>query len=128
MRTFLCLMALLTSAMLTGASLLKIDLEATPKLLFKHADKVMHLTAYFVLTTSWLFAFMHLMNLRTKVIICSLVLLYGVLMELLQGYLTTYRQPEFLDFVANTVGVLIAFLSYRVLQNIFVKLFCRTQT
>ncbi len=40
------------------------------------------------------------------IVICPIAL--GGLMELCQKYLTTYRSGEWLDFVANTVGVLLA--------------------
>lgn len=123
MKLFLFLLALLTTTLLTSASLLKLDFEAAPKLLFKHSDKILHFTAYFVLATSWFFAFMHKMNLKNKLLISFLVLGYGVLMEILQGTLTNHRQSDFLDFVANALGVLVAFFSFRMFKDVFVKVF-----
>ena len=83
-------------------------------------DKILHLVAYFTLTVSWLFALKDYSN--NKIIFISLFL-YGVLMEFLQGWLTTYREKDILDVIANTVGVLIAMLVFNKLLKYYVKIF-----
>ena len=38
-----------------------------------------------------------------------LVFLYGTIIEVLQGSITSYRQFEFKDLVANFIGIVLAF-------------------
>lgn len=121
MRFFFFVMAALATLALTLGSLLKLNLEQVPKLLFRHSDKVLHFTAYFVLAISWFFAFTHKINLKNKLIISILVVGYGILMEFLQGFATTYREPDFYDFIANALGVFMAFVSYGSLNKLFLK-------
>jgi len=40
-----------------------------------------------------------------------------MLIEVLQGTLTSYRQPDWADILANSIGVLIAFLFCVVFLN-----------
>jgi len=98
-----------TLALLT-ASLIKIESESLP-VRFEHADKLFHFGAYFTLTILWhLFYFIHR---RTKEyhpywVICLLAVVFGIIIEILQGSATTYRGFEWLDIVANTLGVVLA--------------------
>ena len=79
-------------------------------------DKVYHAIAYFGLTISWLFAFISKGRKKTIVISC---IAFGMLMEFLQSNLTTYRSFEYLDMIANTVGVLIGLLFFiRIEKNL----------
>lgn len=83
-------------------------------------DKVLHVTAYFTLTVSWLFA---LKKYPKNTLIILLLFLYGVLMEFLQGWLTTYREKDIVDVIANSVGILIALLIFNKLLKYYVKIF-----
>lgn len=64
-------------------------------------DKLGHLLAYFSMT----FWFLHLAYNRWLVV--SLFIIMGLVIEILQS-LTGYRYFEWMDLLANTVGVLIA--------------------
>ena len=83
-------------------------------------DKIFHSFAYFILTITWLFA---LRNYSKNKFILITLLLYGILIEFLQAWLTSTRQKEFLDVVANSIGILIALLIYKYLYKYFVKIF-----
>ncbi|WGH74423.1 VanZ family protein [Tenacibaculum tangerinum] len=75
-----------------------------------HIDKLEHAFAYFVLTLVWLLALK-----RTKISTYAIVFccfFYGTIIEVLQVTITSYRFGEFLDVLANSVGVLIAFIIY----------------
>jgi VanZ family protein len=85
-----------------------------PKIAISNIDKLYHLIAYFVLTFSWLLALKKL-KYKYKVLIGSL--LYGIFIEVLQTTLTVYRTGELFDFLANSVGVLLALLIF----NLFFK-------
>lgn len=68
-------------------------------------DKFYHLIAYFVLTFSWLLT-LKKSKYKYKVLIACV--LYGIILEVFQTTLTEYRAGEMLDFLANTLGGLIA--------------------
>ena len=71
-----------------------------------YEDKLFHLLAYFSLT----FWFVQLYHIKRHVYFWVVVFIgLGVLLEYLQGY-DANRYSEFGDMIANTVGVMIAFL------------------
>lgn len=78
--------------------------------IFKISDKILHAVAYFVLTFSWLLAFYKKKTIK-HLLIAGCVF-YGILLEVLQGTLTDYRYAEYLDMVANTIGVLLALIVF----------------
>jgi len=71
-------------------------------------DKVAHLLSYLVLS-SWFSTIVARASLLWRVFLGLVT--YGLLMEFLQG-LTGYRNPEFADAIANSVGVIIGLLFY----------------
>jgi VanZ family protein len=89
---------------------------------FNPTDKMLHGVAYFILTLLWLFYYLIKKsgNRNYKWVffnISALVIVFGMLIEVLQGALTTYRQPDWADVLANSIGVLIAFLYCVVFLN-----------
>ncbi|WP_272150529.1 VanZ family protein [Tenacibaculum aiptasiae] len=73
-------------------------------------DKYEHLIAYFVLSFFWLLALR-----KTKIndlIIVFACVLYGIIIEALQVTMTSYRSGDVLDIIANTTGILIAYIIY----------------
>ncbi len=86
-----------------------------------YQDKLVHITMYFVLTLSWLFA---LRAVRRDTIVVPLTILaaaaFGLLMECLQE-LSGWRSFEWFDAVANTFGACCAALIYLLLT---LKLHC----
>ncbi len=89
---------------------------------FNPTDKMLHGFAYFILTLLWLFYYL----MKKPVIrnykwvffnISALVIVFGMLIEVLQGTLTSYRQPDWADIMANSIGVLFAFLFCVVFLN-----------
>ncbi len=89
---------------------------------FNPTDKMLHGVAYFILTLLWLFYYL----MKKSGIpdykwgffnISALVIVFGMLIEVLQGVLTSYRQPDWADILANSIGVLIAFLFCVVFLN-----------
>lgn len=81
-----------------------------------HLDKIEHIIAYFFLTISWLYVLKNKpsynFNKRFVVIAC---VFYGIIIEVLQTTLTSYREASVLDIVANSVGVLLALLIFNIL-------------
>ena len=80
-----------------------------PVIAISNIDKFYHLIAYFVLTFSWLLTLKkskYKYKYKYKVLIACV--LYGIILEVFQTTLTEYRAGEMLDFLANTLGGIIA--------------------
>jgi VanZ family protein len=84
---------------------------------FKPTDKLLHLGAYFGLLVLWKVYFIlkdkpESTYKRNLFKIAGLAVLFGMLIEVLQGELTSYREPDWYDILANTVGVLLAVIIF----------------
>ena len=76
-------------------------------------DKIFHTIAYFVLALTWLLSYpTSRQNNNIKYAIAFGCVFYGIIIEVLQTTLTTYRTASLLDVVANSVGVFIALLIF----------------
>jgi VanZ family protein len=78
----------------------------------RHTDKLVHLAGYAVLMFWWA---QLVVERRWRLAVAVVVL--GIAIELLQG-LTPNRQPDVLDALANSSGVLIGWLAARLLPNL----------
>jgi VanZ family protein len=84
-----------------------------PDLGISFADKVFHFGAYAVMTFIWFNYFSSLkMTTKTESIIIAVIIavIFGMIIELLQGTITESRQADFNDVIANNVGILISAL------------------
>lgn len=82
------------------------------------SDKAIHLTAYLILTLCWLIAYKNkLKGLKTNAYIVFLIFFYGIIIEVLQATITTNRQFEIKDIVANTIGIMLGFTVFKVLTQ-----------
>ncbi|MCD8445013.1 VanZ family protein [Tenacibaculum finnmarkense] len=105
----LTIIAILISIGIAILSLIKIG-NPPAIIQIKNLDKYEHAFAYFVLCFVWLIAFDK--TKINKVIIVFCCLFYGIIIEGLQVTITTYRSGDVLDIVANTTGILIAYMMY----------------
>ena len=87
-----------------------------------HADKFVHLLGYSVLTFWWA----QLIT-RQRWKLAAAVVLFGIAIEGLQG-LTPSRQPDPLDALANSSGVLLGWLAACLLPNLPQRLAARYAT
>lgn len=87
-----------------------------------HADKIVHLAGYAVLTFWWA-----QLVIRQRWKLAIAVVLFGVAIELLQG-LTPARHPDLFDALANSGGVLLGWLVARLLPNFPDRLAARRTT
>ena len=69
-----------------------------------HLDKWQHCFAYFVLSISWLTVFY---KKKKKLLIVVCCILLGIIIEILQNKLTSYRTGDYHDVIANSLGVLL---------------------
>jgi len=81
--------------------------------LFPHADKIVHMGMYFVMSALlwWEFWRSHKTGITmwhawVGAFLCPV--LFSGAVELLQEYCTTYRGGDWLDFLANTTGATLA--------------------
>lgn len=80
---------------------------------FRNIDKLKHCIAYFVLTYSWMFVLENKNALqKNKRKLLLFLFLYGALMEVLQMTLTSHRQGDFYDLIANSSGILICYFVF----------------
>jgi len=85
-------------------------------------DKLAHCLAYFVLSTNLGLALeldWGIKNNNMKVFLS--VFLFGLCLEIIQGYLFVYRAFETYDLLANTVGILVFILLAKTIKKIVVK-------
>ncbi len=104
--------AILVTISIAILSLAKIGKQTVINI--SHLDKIEHAIAYLVLTVLWLLSFREKQH-QLLVIACAIM--YGVLMEFFQANLTTYRSFDYFDMLANTFGVLLGFLIFRMIQK-----------
>ncbi len=87
----------------------------------------MHAAAYFGLAFLWFYYILTKKPENYKlnaafVKVSLLIVLFGMLIEVLQGTLTNYRQPDWADIVANSIGVLIALGMFIFFKNFLWRL------
>jgi len=87
-----------------------------------HTDKLVHLAGYAVLMFWWA----QLVT-RRRWKLAMAVVLFGLAIELLQG-LTPDRQPDLLDALANSSGVLLGWLAARLMPNLPDRIAARRAT
>ena len=120
---FFFLVALLYTGAITYLSL--INLAQTPVKDLGMSDKAMHGGAYFGLALLWIIAifFNSEKGFGKKItFICLASIVYGTLIEVLQTALTSYRELDQYDMLANSIGVLLAGLLVWALQESLIRL------
>ena len=88
------------------------------------SDKLYHALAYLIYTILWYLAFRFTFTQsHKKALVLSFIFafFYGVLIEFLQHYLTSNRQGDFKDVLANILGTLIAVLIINLINRKTVK-------
>lgn len=79
-----------------------------------HSDKIFHTVAYFILGLTWLLSFpKSLKKNKLKYAIVFSCIIYGIVIEVLQTTLTTYRTGSLLDVLANSIGVIVAMILFK---------------
>ena len=84
-----------------------------------NSDKYIHTFAYFILSISWLLAFKEKAKIKhVSALIFFLILAYGIIIEVFQDVLTKNRQADFLDVIANSIGIIVALVLFNL---VFIK-------
>lgn len=97
------------TAILWTAILLTLSFKApsvNPKYIFQYQDKVVHFTFYFVFVFLWfrVLVFKSATQKRHQILLFIISVALGIIIEILQGAMTTTRQADIFDVFANTVG------------------------
>ncbi len=85
-----------------------------------HPDKIVHFILFSVLSLLILVGFgtaAYRSSHMIPILVFILIPAYGALIEVAQGLFTVTRHPEFMDFIADTIGVLAGWLAFLVLTR-----------
>ncbi|MFI8378486.1 VanZ family protein [Leeuwenhoekiella sp. NPDC079379] len=92
----------------------------------KDSDKLIHLLGYFIFTIIWFLYFFlgaKTKNFKQSLIKCvGLSLVYGMLIEIVQGVATVSRSADFKDLIANSIGILTGVILIFAMKSQFLQL------
>jgi VanZ family protein len=96
-------------------------------LIFPHIDKVVHFILYFVFSLVLIHDTIHYSKIQLKywqiiLISVSIVIGIGGFLEILQRIPSIHRSNDFFDFLANSVGAVIASFLYRIFEPLMNKI------
>ena len=98
-----------------------ISIKSLPKLGSSFDDKIFHIFAYTILVLLWYFTFYSLKKAKPILIAVCFSIIYGIIIEVLQGQLTIARSFDILDILANCIGIAIGTLFILMKNRTFVK-------
>lgn len=93
------------------ATVCLITLKNIPDVGVSYGDKIFHFLAYGLLTILWFATFsLNFKMIKRPAVLYALIfsVLFGIIIEVLQGTLTVSRSLDVYDMVANTLGALLA--------------------
>ncbi|MDL5513882.1 VanZ family protein [Arenibacter sp. M-2] len=96
---------------ITSLSLFSFEDDSLPSINIPHLDKLVHFSFYFVFTVLGCLSFREIdrKNTPPKKVILKIIfyaVVYGIIIEMLQGVATVDREPDLLDVLANSLGAL----------------------
>ena len=115
--------AIVWTVFITVASL--VSFNSVPKVAIPGNDKLVHFLFYLVFVVLWSFANVKsYLKLKYDLLIVVFAIFYGIIIEVLQGLLTTTREPDLYDVFANSLGEIIGYFGfYCVKYKFFNKFF-----
>ena len=96
-----------------------------PKTAMEFNDKILHVIGYFVFGLTLLFAISNIGTNLSKINLFFLLMLLGVPYAVLDEFHQWFipgRSFEIADMAADTLGLILSFFVYPVLQNVYLKL------
>lgn len=85
---------------------------------FNISDKLLHAFAYFALIWGWLLVFRNRQNIKSKLLIFICLILFGIILELLQGSMMLHRSADWKDVVANAFGLLAGLVTFKYMYQV----------
>jgi VanZ family protein len=108
-RKFLFL-AITWTVFVTVASL--VSFNSVPKVKVIGSDKVVHFLFYLVFVIFWSLAKKQsYFKINYSLLIVIIAIVFGIIIEFLQGVLTKTRQADFYDVLANSLGAIVGFIA-----------------
>lgn len=108
-RKFLFL-AITWTVFVTVASL--VSFNSVPKVKVIGSDKVVHFLFYSVFVVLWsLTKKQTYFKINYSLLIVFVAIVFGIIIEILQGVLTKTRQADFYDVLANSLGAIVGFIA-----------------
>ena len=95
--------------------------QSLPRFGTNYEDKIFHLLAYGLLNLLWYKALIGFKVKRPIGIAFLASIVYGIIVEVLQGQYTIAREPSVMDVIANSIGVTIVSLFLTVKKKTIVK-------
>jgi len=97
--------------------------SSIPEIGTGYDDKILHCLAYGLLFLLWYFTLNSLKIAKPIFIAIIVSLVYGIIIEVLQGEFTTDRQLDVFDALANLIGIVFAalfivFRNRRIIKNL----------
>jgi VanZ family protein len=78
------------------------------------SDKYLHTLAYFTLTLVWYFALQEKIKKTSfKYYVIISLIIYGIILEALQGGITNYRTADIYDVLANIIGIVLGSIIFK---------------
>lgn len=102
-----------------------VSLKSIPKEYISGNDKVMHFIFYAIFVVLLSFAkSKSYFKMKHNLFIIFIVIIYGIVIEILQGVITKNREADIYDAIANSLGAIVGFiLVYCVKNKVFNKFF-----
>lgn len=76
------------------------------------SDKFLHIFAYVVLMWSWLLVQRNNNSLKKRLVLFICLMVFGIILEILQGTVITNRTTDWKDVVANISGLILGLISF----------------
>jgi VanZ family protein len=107
---FSLIVALIYSALIIYLGLSESDSISISN--FDVNDKLAHLLSFLLFYYLWYKTFVNWFNDKASLYLLGFALIFGILIELGQKYLTDSRSAEFLDIVFNLIGILLVHIYF----------------
>lgn len=106
---------------ITLAVLSLVSDDSLPDFGTNYDDKIYHFLAYALLTFLWFKVFINFNNSKPILFAFIISVVFGIIIEVLQGEFTVVRDPSIMDILANSVGVAIVSLILLIRNSTIVK-------
>ena len=89
-----------------------VSFNSVPKVKVVGSDKVVHFLFYLMFVVFWsLTKKQSYFKIKYSLLIVVIAIVFGIIIEILQGVLTKTRQADFYDVVANSLGAIVGCLA-----------------
>ena len=88
-----------------------VSFNSVPKVKVIGSDKLVHFLFYLIFVVLWSLAKKQTcFKIKYSLLIVVIAIVFGIIIEILQGVLTKTRQADFYDVVANSLGAIVGCL------------------